>query len=111
MANKKSMKGKGSYAEYQKRGAYTANKKAKLARHLKRHPNDDVSQADTAKSSRFGYKGTDKKFDSRQILQLRKRVKVDVKIAESKKKVTVEVTEVTEKQKRKPKHKPKGKKA
>lgn len=93
MATKKSMKGKGYYAEYQKNGIFAKNKAAKLARHAKLHPNDkQASDAKTVKSSRFGYKGTDKVFKPRLIAQLTKLVKHDVKVALSK--ITKTVVEV-----------------
>lgn len=34
-----------SYATYQSKGSYTKNKKAKIERHLKKHPNDEQSAA------------------------------------------------------------------
>lgn len=114
---KKSLKGKGSFAAYQTRGTFSTNKKAKLAKHAKLHPNDLQSQenANTVKSSRFGYKGTDKKFKERSVLQLFKRVKSILKAADAKAKLesvnTTSVTGVTDKTKsvKKSKNKQKSK--
>lgn len=85
MAGKKSKKGKGYFAAYQGGSVYAKNKARKIARHVKQHP-DDAQAAQAAlkpkqKSTRFGYKGTDKTFKSRLILQLEKRVRVVVKQA------------------------------
>ena len=55
MAGKKSLRGKGSYAAYEKENRVAQNKKRKLERHLKRHPND--KQTESALSGVGSYKG------------------------------------------------------
>ena len=44
MTKKASYKGKKLYATYKATSAFEKNRKAKLRRHLKRYPNDDVAQ-------------------------------------------------------------------
>lgn len=51
MAKKKSLKGKGSYASYKTLDSYAKNKKAKKARHMKKHPNDLQSANQPARTT------------------------------------------------------------
>lgn len=43
MAKKKSLKGKGTYAVYRAESRAETNRKARIERHLKKHPNDKQS--------------------------------------------------------------------
>ena len=51
MGKKRSFKGKAQYAIYDKEDRATKNRAAKLARHLKKHPNDEVASV-AAKAKR-----------------------------------------------------------
>jgi hypothetical protein len=64
MSKKKSMKGKGSYAAYRAESRAEKNRAARLAKHLKSHPNDKqtarakgkAKSAKLAPSSKLGRK-------------------------------------------------------
>lgn len=67
MANKKSWKGKGSYAEYKTDGRALKNKIKKLERHCKRFPNDEVNQANLAKAKNGEYVCRAKPFTGKVV--------------------------------------------
>lgn len=53
MAKQKSRKGKGSYVTYEKENRASKNRAKKLARHLKKHPNDAQAASAVGKDKRI----------------------------------------------------------
>lgn len=53
MAKKKSLKGKGTYAAYKAESRAEKNKAAKLARHLRKHPNDEQAEKAVGKPHNY----------------------------------------------------------
>jgi hypothetical protein len=56
MAKKKSMKGKGTYNTYAQEGRFVKNLRAKLERHLRKHPTDEQAKKALAQVGKVDYR-------------------------------------------------------
>lgn len=59
---------KEQYGAYEKKGQYSINKKAKLARHMKKHPNDSQSAATKVAAKPPRKPSKNKVWSSTQVL-------------------------------------------
>tara|TARA_Y100001951_G_C11298063_1_gene277503 strand:- start:33385 stop:33888 length:504 start_codon:yes stop_codon:yes gene_type:complete len=69
MAGKKSLRGKGTYAAYKMENRVAKNKRRKLERHLKRHPNDGQAESAVATSGTYKGRSAPKRINSRKGIQ------------------------------------------
>lgn len=58
---------KEQYAKYQATGSYTKNKKAKVARHMKKHPNDVQTKNSPISTSATRKAPVDKKWTGHEL--------------------------------------------
>lgn len=70
MAGKKSLRGKGSYAAYKAENRVAQNKKRKLERHLKQHPNDEQTKSALSKASSYTGRSAPKRITSRSGMEM-----------------------------------------